>query len=94
MTLQGESQLRLSGAVFGNSLLLTQFNDKPLSSPVALNKSTVFYGAVAPAELLKLASEEDFQVCSFVKVADGKEIFGIVSNGAKLPKGFVTYSFE
>ena len=95
VTVKSDIVLKLSGSAVGDSLLLTHFNDKPLSGPIALGNSAFFYAAVAQNEFFRLAAENDIKVGSFAAMADGNGIFGTLIDlqEEKLPAVVVTCSF-
>jgi len=87
--------MKLAGVTIGNSLLLTKLNNTCLSGPVALDNNTFFHATAEQGEFLRLAAENGFKICSFVKLEDSNSIVGTLAGFSeeKLPKCCITCSF-
>ena len=95
MAVGADPVMKLAGVTIGNSLLLTKLNSSCLHGPVALDNNTFFHATVEQGEFLKLAAENGFTICSFVKLANSSSIVGTLAGFSeeKLPKGCITCSF-
>ena len=95
MAVSTDPVMKLAGVTIGNSLLLTKLNNTCLSGPVALDNNTFFHATAEQGEFLRLAAENGFKICSFVKLEDSNSIVGTLAGFSeeKLPKCCITCSF-